>query len=90
MPSPAKRSPKGLSRTIGLRGPWYEENAILFLDELDGAMQNRSGATAGWEVRQVNAKRLKRDRIGMSYVNEGKAILSEEFGKDYATTRQPY
>ena len=31
-----------------------EENAILFLDELDGVMQNRAGATAGWEVSQVN------------------------------------
>ena len=31
-----------------------EENAILFLDELDGVMQNRTGATAGWEVSQVN------------------------------------
>lgn len=31
-----------------------EENAILFLDELDGVMQNRAGASAGWEVSQVN------------------------------------
>ena len=30
------------------------EGAILFLDELDGVMQNRAGATAGWEVSQVN------------------------------------
>ena len=31
-----------------------EENAILFLDELDGLMQDRSGAIANWEVTQVN------------------------------------
>lgn len=31
-----------------------EENAILFLDELDGLMQDRTGATANWEVTQVN------------------------------------
>ena len=31
-----------------------EENAILFLDELDGLMQDRSGAVANWEVTQVN------------------------------------
>ena len=31
-----------------------EENAILFLDELDGVMRNRAGASAGWEVSQVN------------------------------------
>lgn len=28
--------------------------AILFLDEIDGVMQDRSGAKAGWEVTQVN------------------------------------
>ena len=31
-----------------------EENAILFLDELDGLMQDRTGATANWEITQVN------------------------------------
>ena len=31
-----------------------EENAILFLDELDGVMQNRAGASASWEVSEVN------------------------------------
>lgn len=31
-----------------------EENAILFLDEIDGVMQNRASAAAGWEVSQVN------------------------------------
>ena len=31
-----------------------EENAILFLDELDGIMQDRSSASANWEVTQVN------------------------------------
>ena len=31
-----------------------EENAILFLDELDGLMQDRAGATANWEITQVN------------------------------------
>lgn len=31
-----------------------EENAILFLDELDGLMQDRGSATANWEVTQVN------------------------------------
>ncbi len=29
-------------------------DAILFLDEIDGVMQDRSGAKAGWEVTQVN------------------------------------
>lgn len=35
-------------------GEAEEGNAILFLDELDGVMQNRVGAAAGWEVSQVN------------------------------------
>ena len=31
-----------------------EENAILFLDEIDGLVQDRSGASHPWEVTQVN------------------------------------
>ena len=31
-----------------------EEDAILFFDELDGLMQDRTGATANWEITQVN------------------------------------
>lgn len=31
-----------------------EENAILFLDEIDGLVQDRSGASRSWEVTQVN------------------------------------
>ena len=31
-----------------------EENAILFLDEIDGLVQDRSGASRNWEVTQVN------------------------------------
>ena len=30
------------------------ENAILFLDEIDGLVQDRSGASKSWEVTQVN------------------------------------
>ena len=30
------------------------ENAILFLDEIDGLVQDRSGAQRSWEVTQVN------------------------------------
>lgn len=30
------------------------ENAILFLDEIDGLVQDRSGANRSWEVTQVN------------------------------------
>ena len=30
------------------------EHAILFFDEVDGLLQDRSGAHAGWEVTQVN------------------------------------
>lgn len=30
------------------------DNAILFLDEIDGLVQNRSGAQRSWEVTQVN------------------------------------
>ena len=31
-----------------------EDNAILFLDEIDGIVQDRSGAQRSWEVTQVN------------------------------------
>ena len=31
-----------------------EDNAILFLDEIDGLVQDRSGAQRSWEVTQVN------------------------------------
>ena len=31
-----------------------DEDAILFLDELDGLIQDRTGAIANWEVTQVN------------------------------------
>lgn len=31
-----------------------EENSILFLDEIDGMVQDRSGAQRSWEVSQVN------------------------------------
>ena len=31
-----------------------EEKAILFLDEIDGLVQDRSGASRSWEVTQVN------------------------------------
>jgi SpoVK/Ycf46/Vps4 family AAA+-type ATPase len=31
-----------------------EEGAILFLDEIDGLLQNRAGAQRSWEVTQVN------------------------------------
>ena len=31
-----------------------EENAILFLDEIDGLIQDRTGAQRSWEVTQVN------------------------------------
>ncbi len=31
-----------------------DEHAILFLDEIDGLVQNRAGAHASWEVTQVN------------------------------------
>ena len=31
-----------------------EDNAILFLDEIDGLVQDRSGAHKSWEVTQVN------------------------------------
>ncbi len=31
-----------------------EDNAILFLDEIDGLVQDRSGAHRSWEVTQVN------------------------------------
>jgi SpoVK/Ycf46/Vps4 family AAA+-type ATPase len=30
------------------------DNAVLFLDEIDGLVQDRSGAQHGWEVSQVN------------------------------------
>ena len=31
-----------------------EDNAILFLDEIDGIVQDRSGAQRSWEITQVN------------------------------------
>ena len=31
-----------------------EENAVLFLDEIDGLVQDRTGARRSWEVTQVN------------------------------------
>ncbi len=40
------------------------ENAILFLDEIDGLMQSREGAQRSWEVTQVNELLQQMENFG--------------------------
>ena len=57
-----RKRPQSRKRGQGFRGA-KAEHAILFFDEIDGLLQDRAGASHGWEVMRVNELLLQMEEF---------------------------